>query len=246
LILIEDCAQAWGARYRGQPIGTIGDIACFSLQQSKHITTGDGGIVATNSERFGPLLQLFGDKGFNRSNPTAPTEHFASNLRMSELQAAFAAAQMLRMEGIAETRNKLANLLGAEIKGAKGITIPATDSRDRCTFYSYLVRIVPEQLNCNRAEFVKALGAEGVSCGAGYIPELLYEKPIFQKHSFFGGRWTVKEAGLTEMDYTKVSCPEASRILNTLVRINVHEGMSESYIREAGAAVRKVTAHFAS
>ena len=62
LVLIEDCAQAWGAKYRGKPVGTIGHIACFSLQQTKQITTGDGGAVGSNDERFGPLLQRFGDK----------------------------------------------------------------------------------------------------------------------------------------------------------------------------------------
>ena len=69
LILIEDCAQAWGAKYRGQPVGTIGHIACFSLQQTKQITCGDGGVVGSSDERFGPLLQRFGDKGANRTHP---------------------------------------------------------------------------------------------------------------------------------------------------------------------------------
>ena len=66
LILIEDCAQAWGARYRRQPIGTIGDFACFSLQNSKQVTCGDGGMVASGRQRFGMLLQKFGDKGNDR------------------------------------------------------------------------------------------------------------------------------------------------------------------------------------
>src|SRR5690606_8944205 len=62
LILIEDCCQAWGAQYRGKPIGTLGDIACWSLQNSKHITTGDGGVVASNHPEIGPKLQQYGDK----------------------------------------------------------------------------------------------------------------------------------------------------------------------------------------
>ncbi|MBA4147745.1 MAG: DegT/DnrJ/EryC1/StrS family aminotransferase [Verrucomicrobia bacterium] len=245
LILIEDCAQAWGAKYRGQPIGTIGDIACFSLQQSKHITTGDGGIVATNNDKFGPLLQLFGDKGFDRVNPKAPTEFFGTNYRMSELQAAFGAAQMLRVEGIAETRSKLGQLLTSEIADIRGITSPEVSQKDRCTFWLYMLRVTPENLKCDRAEFVKALQAEGVACSAGYISELIHEKPIFQKHSFFNGSWPVKEAGLTNMDYTKIKCPEASQMLTTFVRIQLHEGMNESYIREVATAIRKVARHFA-
>src|SRR6185369_2707759 len=60
LVLIEDAAKSWGAKYRGQPIGTIGHITCFSLQDSKHITCGDGGVVGSSDERFGPLLQKLG------------------------------------------------------------------------------------------------------------------------------------------------------------------------------------------
>src|SRR5262249_24616916 len=78
LVLIEDAAQAWGAKYRGQPIGTIGHITCFSLQESKHITCGDGGLVGSNDERFGPLLQRFGDKGFDRVKTGGLFEAFAT------------------------------------------------------------------------------------------------------------------------------------------------------------------------
>ena len=94
LVLIEDCAQAWGARYRGKPVGTTGHIACFSLQNSKQITCGDGGVVASGDERFGPLLQRFGDKGFDRLGKSGLFESFATNYRMSEPQAAVAAAQL--------------------------------------------------------------------------------------------------------------------------------------------------------
>ena len=69
LILIEDCAQAWGALYRGKPISSVGQIGCFSLQDSKHIACGDGGVATSGDEKFGPLLIKFGDKGTNRLNP---------------------------------------------------------------------------------------------------------------------------------------------------------------------------------
>lgn len=81
LVLIEDCAQAWAARRGGQPVGTIGHIACFSLQNAKLVTCGDGGVVASSHERFGPLLQRFGDKGFDRLNPAG--EMFGSGAVIS-------------------------------------------------------------------------------------------------------------------------------------------------------------------
>jgi len=77
--------------------------ACYPLQQSKHITCGDGGIVASNDERFGPLLQQFGDKGIDRLSSGGMFEVLATNYRMSEPQAAIAAAQLDRLESIAES-----------------------------------------------------------------------------------------------------------------------------------------------
>ena len=182
LVLIEDCAQAWGARYRGRPIGTAGHIACFSLQNSKHITCGDGGVVASSDERFGPLLQRFGDKGFDRLGKSGLFESFATNYRMSELQAAFAAAQLGRLEGIAAKRARLGNLLTEGIAGVPGIEPHRVHPEDRCTYWFYMMRLRPEALRCDRAEFVKALAAEGVPASAGYIPVPLYGNPVFQEH----------------------------------------------------------------
>jgi dTDP-4-amino-4,6-dideoxygalactose transaminase len=101
LILIEDCAQAWGARYGGQPFGTVGHIACFSLMDSKHIGAGDGGVVASSDPRIGPALLKFSDKGNERTAACYTwdqTAVLASNYRMSELQAAFAAVQLARLK----------------------------------------------------------------------------------------------------------------------------------------------------
>lgn len=244
LILIEDCAQAWGARYRDRPIGTLGHFACFSLQQSKHVTCGDGGVVASNDERFGPLLQRFGDKGFDRLGRTGLFESFATNYRMSELQAAFAAAQLMRLEDIAEKRTRFGDLLGEKIVGAPGVEPHAVHSDDRCTYWFYMFRIQPDALRCDRTEFVKALAAEGVPASAGYIPVPLYGNPVFQNHGFFAGRWPAKEFGLTDMDYAKVTCPEAERILASGIRIVLHEGMSDAYVLNLAEAIRKVAEHY--
>jgi dTDP-4-amino-4,6-dideoxygalactose transaminase len=245
LILIEDCAQAWGAKYRGQPVGTIGHFACFSLQQSKQITCGDGGIVGSNDERFGPLLQQFGDKGANRSRPGLQ-QLFATNYRMSELQAAFGAAQLGRLEKIASTRSRVGGVLGEKLAGVPGIVPHGIDPADRATYWFYMFRIEPAKLKCDRARFVKALAAEGVPASAGYIRVPLHGNPVFQKHAFFAGRWPAKEMGLTTMDYSQVSLPETTGILETGVRIVLNEGMTESYAASVGDGIRKVAEHYAA
>jgi dTDP-4-amino-4,6-dideoxygalactose transaminase len=245
LILIEDSAQAWGARYRGNPIGTVGHITCFSLQNSKQVTCGDGGIVASSDARFGPLLQRFGDKGYDRLSTSGLFESFATNYRMSEPQAAVAAAQLGRLEKIAAKRARLGNLLTEKIKGAPGIEPHHVASEDRCTYWFYMLRVKPEALRSKPAEFAKALAAEGAPAAAGYIPVPLYGNPVFQKHAFFAGRWPVKEMGQTLMDYTKVSCPEAEAILKTGIRLTIHENMSEEYVLSVATAVRKIASHYA-
>ena len=68
---------------------------------------------------------------------------------------------------------------------------------------------------------------------------------VFRQHSFFAGRWPVREMGLTEMDYNKVKCPEAESILTECVRIQIHESMDEDYMRDVAAGIRKVARHYA-
>ncbi len=165
---------------------------------------------------------------------------------MSELQAAFAAAQLDRLEDIAATRARIGNALGEKLVGVTGIEPHGIDPADRATYWFYMLRVKPDELSCDRAQFVKALVAEGVSASAGYIPFPLYGNPVFKKHGFFAGHWPIKELGLTNMDYSTVSCPEAEAILKTGVRIVIHEKMTDSYIASVGDAIRKVADHYAA
>ena len=243
LVLIEDAAQAWGTKYRGQPIGTVGHISCFSLQNSKHITCGDGGVVASNDERFGPLLQRCGDKGMDRVKG-GMFEMFATNYRMSEPQAAVAAAQLERLEPIVSKRAQLGNLLSENLKGLPGVLVHEVHPEDRCGYWFYFFRLKTGAFKCDRAEFVKALTAEGAPASAGYIPVPLHRNPVFLQHGFFAGRWPVREFGLTSMDYSKHQTPEAEAILQTGIRITIHEAMTEDYMTSVAAAIRKVATHY--
>jgi dTDP-4-amino-4,6-dideoxygalactose transaminase len=245
LVLIEDCAQAWGARYHGQPIGTIGHMACFSLQDSKHVTCGDGGVVGSNDERFGPLLQKFGDKGGDRRKWGGHTV-FATNYRMSEPQAAVAAAQLSRLEAIAAKRALLGNLLTEKIAGIPGLIPHQVHAEDRAVYWFYMFRLRPGAFRGGRSEFVKALQAEGAPVTGGYIKVPLYGEAVFQQHGFFAGRWPVKEMGLTTMDFTQHKCPEAEAILESGIRVTIREYMTEEYILQVAAAINKVARYYAA
>jgi len=245
LVLIEDCAQAWGAKYRGRPIGTIGHLACFSLQNSKHVTCGDGGMVAAGDDRFGARLRSFGDKGFDRIG-REDYGILATNYRMSEPQAAVAAAQLTRLESIASRRAQLGSLLTGKIKNIPGIQPHEVHPQDRCVYWHHMLRLRPEAFRCDRAGFIKALIAEGVPASASIMQGPLYKKAVFQNHSFFAGRWPIRELGLTSMDYTKHTCPEAEAIYQTGIHLTLHEGMTEDYILGAARAIEKVARHFAA
>lgn len=242
LVLIEDACQAWGAKYRGKPIGTLGDIACWSLQNSKHITTGDGGVVASSHPVFGPKLQQYGDKGFNRA--TSGWESFSTNYRMSEPQAAVLAGQLTRLEGIVSTRARLGNLLTENIQGVPGVLPHQVHTEDRCVYWFYMFRLDPGAFTCDRAQFNKALAAEGVPCSPGYIPVPVHRSDVFKNHAFFNGHWNLKESGMTDMDYTKVETPEAEAILTTGMRVVIHESNTDDQILQYAAAIKKVADHY--
>lgn len=244
LVLIEDCAQAWGAKYRGKPIGSIGDIACWSLQNSKHITCGDGGVAASSHPVYGPLLQQCGDKGTDRLSPGL-FERFATNYRMSEPQAAVVAGQLTRLEGIVETRARLGNRLSERLADVPGIAPYNVHPEDRAVYWFYMCRFDPKAFTCDRTQFYKALRAEGVSCAMGYIPVPLHRNPVFLNHAFFNGRWPVKEMGLTDMDFSKHETPMAEEILQTGMRVFIKEYMNDALIEQYGDAFAKVAKHYA-
>lgn len=249
LVLIEDCAQAWGARSAGRPVGTVGHAACFSLMNSKHIGAGDGGVVASSDPRLGPALLKFADKGNDRAAPGYTwdrTDVLATNYRMTELQAAFGSVQLERLEDIAAKRAALGRVLIDGLAGAPGVVAPEVGKDDRATFWFFYFRLGLAKLRCNRADFIAALRAEGVGCSAGYIPVPAYKLPFFQRHGFFAGRWPIREIGLTKMDYNQVSCPEAEAILATGASVGLNESMDETLMRDTAAAVQKVARHYAA
>jgi dTDP-4-amino-4,6-dideoxygalactose transaminase len=243
LVLIEDCAQAWGAQYQGQPLGTIGDFGCFSLNDFKHIGCGDGGIVATNDERFGPLLQKFGDKAYDRSGGGRAPDVLAPNYRISEPQSAVAATQMERMPGYVAKRVAAGEILNEALADVPGIHPPKTLPGCRSSFWFYMMRVDTEVLSCSHTQFAETLTAEGLGCGAGYSTPI-YMHLVFQTHNFFAGRWPIKELGLTEMDYTQVSCPVAEAIFNSSLVVGLDERMTEEWAEAAAKSIKKVAAYY--
>jgi dTDP-4-amino-4,6-dideoxygalactose transaminase len=245
LAVIEDCAQSWGARHQGTPVGLMGDFGCYSFNDFKHIACGDGGMVGTNLDRYGNGLSKWGDKCYDRVAGTRDPEELAPNYRMSEPQSAVCVAQLGKLEDIVTRRNRAGSLLTSLLQNLPGVLPPVTRVGDFHSYWFYFMRLELAQLKCTRADFVAELKAQGVAANAGYIPMPVFRYKVFQNHNFFGGAWPIRDFGLTTMDYTKVRCPVAEAILEDGITMPLNQAMSDSYIEKVARAIRSVAARLA-
>lgn len=242
--LIEDCSQAFGATYDGKPVGTIGHMGCFSFNEFKHISCGDGGLVITDDPNLAIKLRLATDKCYDRrADAVIRQPHFlAPNYRMTELQGAVARAQLRKLDDIVARRREWAADLTARIENAPGIAVPRADPHCDPTWWFYMLRVDPEVLGADADEFARALKAEGVPAAPHYIAQCLYEYPIFVNHSAF-------ERGQHAYDnyeYKKGLCPNAEAILDTCIKFPVNEGFTEQDGEETAHAINRVAQWFAS
>jgi len=245
LVVIEDCAQSWGAKHRGTPVGLMGDFGCYSFNDFKHIACGDGGMVGTNRDDLGAGLSKWGDKCYDRVAGTRDPEELAPNYRMSEPESAVCVAQLGKLEDIVARRNRAGSFLTSLLQDLPGVLPPVTREGDFHSYWFYFLRLDLAALKVSRAEFVSELKAQGVAANAGYIPMPVYRYKVFQNHNFFGGAWPVRDFGLTTMDYTKVSCPVSAAILEDGVTLPLNEAMSDAYIEKVARAIRTVAERLA-
>ncbi|WP_127579743.1 DegT/DnrJ/EryC1/StrS family aminotransferase [Paenibacillus koleovorans] len=245
--VIEDCAQSYMTRYKGKLVGTIGDYGCFSTNDFKHISTGDGGIVTVNSgdEQDFMATHAFADKNFKRFGDAVQKDlHFlAPNYRMTELQGAVGIAQLKKLPWICEQRHKYGDRITQGISGLPGIQVHQVNEENYCSYWFYMLRLDVSELTCTRKEFSEALAAEGIPNQAGYIAAVMYMQPIFQKRqAYLGSQFPFDITGIT---YHQGDCPNGEAILETAIRFGVSEFYTDEDVEDIIAAIRKVSLHFA-
>ena len=240
LILIEDCSQTHATKYEEHYAGTFGHMGCFSMQQSKHMTTGDGGFIITNDEETYIRLKLFSDKGWDYQYMGDRDHAFlAPNYRMTELQGAVGLAQLEKVRSVVERRIELGNRLNDKISSASGImTIPPEDNRE-VSWWNYIFHITSH----NPDVFCSALRAEGISVSPHYIKD-----PIFLRGGFLTKGQTYGSSGFPfnspyvskNYHYSPDLVPNAIKGLSTVAVIGIHEQMSQEDIDDIAAAINKV------
>jgi dTDP-4-amino-4,6-dideoxygalactose transaminase len=200
--VIEDCAQAFGARVAGQPVGAIGDIGCFSLQQGKHITTGEGGIVTTNNADYARRMFLFINKAWGYGDPNPDHYFLALNYRLSELQGAVALAQLSKLGDVVASRVELANRLTSRLAEVPGLGLPTAPAGSLHSYWKYCLDVDPIQVPGGAVALGAVLKEHGVASAPRYIQKPAFRCAIFQEQRTFGrSRFPFTLAHSAAVDY---------------------------------------------
>ncbi|HZZ63912.1 MAG TPA: DegT/DnrJ/EryC1/StrS family aminotransferase, partial [Candidatus Baltobacteraceae bacterium] len=184
--VIEDCAQAFLATYRERAVGTFGSIGCFSLQQGKHITTGEGGLVVTNDDAIARRIYLFINKAWGYGDP-APDHYFlALNYRMSELCGSVALAQLSKLRGAVDRRRELAGRLTDLLRGVDAITPPYVAAAAGHSYWKYPVRIADALDSAAVFDVARVLKERGILASPRYIQKPAFRCAVFADRRTFG------------------------------------------------------------
>lgn len=188
LKVIEDCAQAHGAKYKGRSVGSIGDIGCWSFCQDKIMTTGgEGGMVTTNDKSLWQKMWSFKDHGkdfdavYNQEHPPGFRwlhNSFGTNYRMTEMQAVIGRIQLSKMDGWCAARNNNAAAILSSLKGINCIDVPVYPENINHAQYKLYVYVNQAELaqDWTRDRIVDEINARGVPCYQGSCSEVYLEK----------------------------------------------------------------------
>ena len=233
LKVIEDCAQAQGAMYKGRPVGSMGDAAAFSFCQDKIMTTGgEGGMLTTNDSDVWERAWSYKDHGknyhsvYNREHGIGFRwlhDSFGTNWRMTEMQSAMGRVLLKKVPEWVGTRRRSADRLTSYLSREPGLRIPAPPQSYQHAYYKYYVFVRPEMLQpgWDRDRIMQAIAGEGVPCFAGSCSEIYLEKAFVRRR---------KHERL----------PVAKQLGETSLMLLVHPTLSDQHIALTCQAVEKV------
>lgn len=200
LVLIEDCAQAHGATYRGRHVGTFGLAGAFSFYATKNMTTGEGGMIVTQDEELARQARALINHG---SVIRYRHETLGYNYRMSEIGASLGLTQLEKLTAFNLARRRNAGYYYRALSGLPWLRLPATRQEAGHVFHQYTLRLAQRDILCHHLE------EHGVGYGI-YYPLPLHRQPLY-----------------TRLGYADLSLPEAERAAQEVVSIPVHPGLSD-------------------
>jgi dTDP-4-amino-4,6-dideoxygalactose transaminase len=244
--VIEDCAQAFLATQHGKLVGTVGAIGAFSLQQGKHMTTGEGGLVITSDKDYARWMILFSDKAWGYGDPKPDHYFLALNYRMTDLQGAVARAQLAKLDGVVERRRKTAEQLTQRLQGTPGLTLPKPAPNATHVYWKYPLIVDPAVINGGSDALGAALKANGVFSAPRYIQKPAFECEVFTKRKTFGKSQfpyshREREDG-TKIVYDAKEYPGTVRGLERVVVLPWNEFYTDEHVAFVAEAVQNAVA----
>lgn len=261
LIVVEDCAEAHGATYKGKKVGTLGHAGAFSFCQSKHFTTGgEGGMTVTDDENAAWIMRSFRDHGYDVEKRMSLLELEAHlpyihtrlgwNYRMTEMQSCIGIAELARFNkwNLARRRRN-AKILVQELKGVEQIRNCDYDTKDKKTsFFVFPIILDTSKLKVGIDKFLEALGAEGVPAGPVFWPQC-YKEAVFRDHvgqGRFNFPFESEEYTDPEMvNYKDVALPNAMEYQKNTFITMIHPALEEGHMRQIAAGIKKVCCAYA-
>jgi dTDP-4-amino-4,6-dideoxygalactose transaminase len=245
LAVIEDACQAWLAEYKGRKCGTLGDLGCFSFQESKHLPSGEGGAITSDRDDLVDRCHAFHNCGRPHGGFTGKG-YFTrgGNYRIQHFQAALLLQQMEKLVQDTASRRESADYLAAELAQIPGITPVRIPDDSRAAWHLYPFRYdAREFAGLSRDRFVRALRAEGVPCGAGYLEQYndgLLDEAIASRgfQRLFGAqRLKAYRASFHELKGNRIACETTVAFTQNLLLADRRD------LDHIVAAVRKLHEH---
>jgi dTDP-4-amino-4,6-dideoxygalactose transaminase len=221
LAVVEDAAQAHGATYRGEPVGSIGDVGCFSFYATKNVTTGEGGIVTTDDEDIADRVRSLRNHGMGNRDEH---ETMGYNFRMSELNGAIGTVQADRLAAFNRRRTEISEWLFEALGDLEWLT-PAT--RRPYVEHAYFwapFEVDPDAISRSGKAVWRDLKARGVETRHRYT-EPLYEQPIFQEHRGFNSDFPWS-ANPRDHDY-ELELPNVQAVAGRVLGLPNHPGLDD-------------------
>ena len=233
-LLIEDACHALGAEHRGKRVGSIADMTVFSFHPVKHLTTGEGGMVATNDARLAETLRRFRNHGISseaRQRQESGQWYYEMvllgfNYRLTDIACALGLSQLRKLEANLARRREIAARYTGAFRNLPGVLVPSVRPNVNPAWHLYPIRVNPAQLNTDRAQVFRALRAENIGVNVHYIPVHLH--PYYRHHfGYKGGEY-----------------PVAEEAYERLISLPMFHGMSDEDVQDVIHAVTKLTEHY--
>ena len=208
LILIEDCAQAHGAEYKGKKVGGFGIAGCFSFYATKNMTTGEGGMITTNSDEIARICRLLRNHGESQKYHHTMLGY---NYRMTDMQAAIGNIQLRKLDKFNEKRIKNAEYLNRHL-WMEGLITPHKKSEVKHVYHQYVIKL-EEDFPMPRDAFCEYLKSKGVGCAVHY-PIPIYKQPLYQ-----------------QLGYGEQKCPTALALAKKVLSLPVHPALTDEDLR---------------